>query len=176
MIADGSSYAATSPSANALQRADDRARARLALMRQLQASLCGSHKALQALDLAGIEQGTSEQVSLSRKLAEDLRSHGVAACGKRLWDGNQWLDDPAAGRVQCAPSLAEELRRSERGVWQALRLQLALLERAQCKLRVLANMLADPSRNYGPLPAQSGGPRRWPFLTSERERSDRCRA
>lgn len=112
---------------------------RLALLRALLASLCESHQALLELDLAGIERGTREQVVLSRKLAEDFRQGGI------------WLAKERR--------LAEEIRQSEHEVWRAARGQAALLARVQGKLRVVANMLADPSVNYGPLLARSGA---WP--------------
>jgi hypothetical protein len=136
MLADDSISEATIPSAGALLPAEEGVRIRLGLLRALQASLAASRKALLELDLAGIERGTSEQAALSRKLTEDFRR----------------------GRVRLAreQQLAEELRQSEREVWQAARVQAALLTRAQGKLRVLANMLADPSMNYGPLLARSG--------------------
>ncbi|MFZ0774294.1 MAG: hypothetical protein WCA49_23760 [Candidatus Sulfotelmatobacter sp.] len=138
MLPEDSIPGAAIPPESALQRADERVRIRLALTRDLQASLSASHKALLALDLRGIERGTSEQVGLSRKLAEDLRRGRVSPAREKR--------------------LAEELRQSEREVWQAARLQAALLARAQCKLRVLSNMLADPSVNYGPLLTRSGAP------------------
>jgi hypothetical protein len=48
--------------------------------------------------------------------------------------------------------LDEELRQSGSRVLAAGRLQAALLARAQRQLRVLVNMLTDPSANYGPMP------------------------
>jgi hypothetical protein len=54
-----------------------------------------------------------------------------------------------------SPEPEEELRRSCQRVLEATRLQAALLARARTKLRVLANMLAGQSVNYGPLVAGS---------------------
>lgn len=127
MSSNESTHAATH-SADTLQPGVELAPTRLTLMRQLQASLAQSCKALLALDLAGIERGTREQVGLSQELAE-----GFARAGREL-GGDE----------------GEELRQNELGVLQALRLQSALLARARCKLRVLANMLAGPSASYGP--------------------------
>ena len=114
-------------------------RSRLALLRELQASLSGSRRALLALDLGGIERGTREQIELGGRLAEDM------AAGNRR------------------PGRDLELQRAEDEVRQALRLQAALLARARAKLRVLGNMLAGPSANYAAPPARSlAPPRAWP--------------
>jgi|SRR5271154_4047652 len=151
MLADDSLYGAAVPCESALQSADERVRIRLALTRALQASLCASRKALLELNLAGIERGTSEQIELSRELAEDLR-RGIGWPARERRSG----EDRAPGFAVCVPQLAEELRQSEREVLQAARLQAALLARSQGKLRVLSNMLAGSSCNYGPLLARSG--------------------
>jgi hypothetical protein len=107
---------------------------RLELMRQLEASLCKSHQALAALDLAGIRQGTRDQWSLCRSLGLEMRQVKAA-------EGRHLGDDTETSR---------ELRRSEWKVLEAARLQAALLKRAQRKLAVIANMLAGAERNYGP--------------------------
>jgi len=99
-------------------------------MRELEASLAGSRKALLALDLEDIERGTRDQVGLIRA----LETTGTSA--------------EASSLRGLPPSMAEELRRCEAGVLQEARLQAALLARAQRKLRILANMLADPSLSY----------------------------
>jgi len=102
---------------------------RLKLLQDLEASLNGSRRALLALDLAAIEQGTREQVGLVLEMQR--------LCERTL-------------RSETAPQqeIAEEIRRSEEAVLQAARVQAALLARAQRKLRILANMLAGPSLNY----------------------------
>jgi hypothetical protein len=148
MSPEESIYAASN-SANIMPRPAELVQ-RLALMRQLQASLFGSRNALLALDLAGIEQGTREQVELSLQLAEDIRRESTPAAKIRPLTRKHPASGLAGHPPELEPELKEEIRRSEREVLQALRLQSALLVRAQCKLRVLANMLAGPSVNYGP--------------------------
>ena len=133
--------------ANAGARANEFVLARLAWLGELEASLTGSRKALQALDLAGIEQRTREQVDLIREF-DALRRR-------------QTGDDGAPGFAVGAPELEKELRRSGTRILEALRLQAALLARARCKLRVLANMLAGPSIDYGRLLAKGGAPSAW---------------
>jgi hypothetical protein len=134
----------------------------------LQASLSGSREALLALDLDGIEQGTREQIGLSIKLAEDI------ARAKRKRREEFGLPLEVVGEIkreikqemkpEIEPRMREELRQSQLGVVQALRLQSALLVRAQWKLRVLSNMLAGPSVNYGPPIARRGAlPRGFSF-------------
>lgn len=102
----------------------------LALFCQLEASLHGSRKALLARDLAGIEQGTREQRALAGKVEAVLRKSIVFS----------------------GSGLEQELKQAGKRVLAAGRLQAALLARARLKLRVLANMLAGPSVNYGPAP------------------------
>jgi hypothetical protein len=116
-------------------------------MRDLEASLDGSRKALLALDVAGIERGTSEQVSLLREFD--------AIRGPTREDG-------AAGVAAHTPELERELRRSGMRIVEVAGLQTALLARARSKLRVLANMLAGPSVDYGQLLVRRGEePRSW---------------
>jgi hypothetical protein len=119
-------------------QAEKEVRIRLALMEQLEASLVGSRKALLALDLPGIERGTREQVAL-------LGAIGRVRAGEM---GNGWRSVPEG-----ATDLQADLRNGEIRVREAARLQAALLARSRAKLRVLGNMLADPSVNYGPLPS-----------------------
>ena len=121
------------PSPNAERLADESIPARLAWMGELEASLDGSRKALLALDLSGIERGTREQVGLIRKF-EGMKVDSIAR----------------------APDLEKELRRQGTTIMGAVRLQAALLARAQGKLRVLANMLAGTSADYGQLLARQG--------------------
>jgi len=120
-----------------LERGEEPSRTYQTLLGQLEASLHGSRKALIALDLAGMERGTREQVVLTREI-EAVRRRSIAPADKRTREQE------------------EELRQSGNRVLAAARLQAALLVRARCKLRVLANMLADPSVNYGPLLARNG--------------------
>jgi hypothetical protein len=113
----------------------ERVRARLSLLGQLEASLNRSRKALLALDLAGIERGTAEQVCVIRELGAFLQ----------------------LGTILPGSGLEEDLRRSESRILQTARLQAALLVRARSKLRILGNMLAGPSSSYGPITARNGG-------------------
>jgi hypothetical protein len=157
-------------SAKILRRTPELERTRLALMRELQASLLASRKALLALDLAAIGQGTREQVELSRKLGRNIGGRGksagrigrrmeprpVARCAALAPELEPGLGPELGPELE--PELKAELRRAEFELWQALRLQSALLTRARAKLRVLSNMLAGPSVTYGP-PWAPGGAR-----------------
>ena len=129
---------ACTPPAKASETQDDLVRCRLALMGELEASLDASRKALLALDLAGIELGTREQIGLLRNL-EAVRQRSTLAC-------------PA--------ELEHETRRCGHRILQAARLQSAILARARAKLRVVANMLAGQSVTYGPLVARNAAPLR----------------
>lgn len=106
---------------------------RLALMHELQASLAQSRQAVVALNLPAMDQGTREQWRLSRKLQAEIQ-------------GQAHL-----------PERTQELVRSEYGVMQALRLQAALLAKAQRKLQVLRNTLAGSATNYGFVLERSAG-------------------
>jgi hypothetical protein len=115
----------------------------ISLMRELEASLHASRKALLALDLAGIENGNRQQVQLIRELGRLLRRSPATVPGQQ----------PMRNRVPWpAPSteVESELRQCCSQVLEAARLQAALLVRARAKLRVLANMLAGRSATYGP--------------------------
>jgi len=147
--------------ANAGQLAAELLPDRLAVMRELEASLQGSRKALLALDLA-IERGTREQVRLIRELEMVLRRPTASSA-----IGRQPAEDAAQGLPACAPELEEELRRCESRVRDGARLQAALLARARSKLRVLANMLADPSVTYERLLAGTGAPSHVLVVASE---------
>jgi hypothetical protein len=159
-------------SARARGPSDELRQACLLLMRQLEASLHGSRKALLALDLVSIERETREQVGLIVGL-DTVRQQALTppASGIR---------PPKNGAPENGgePELGEELRQSAHRILSAARLQAALLMRARSKLHVLANMLAGTSVDYGPLLAKSGVPQRV-FVSSikhEAEGSDPCRA
>jgi hypothetical protein len=137
------------PPASARERADALLWARMALMSELEASLQTSRNALVALDLAGIERGTSEQVGLIEEL-DALTRRSVAPLESERPLAEQEAHGPT-------PGLEEEVRRSAYRILEASRLHAALLARAQWKLRVLANILAGPSVTYGPLLARNGG-------------------
>jgi hypothetical protein len=113
----------------------------VSLLRRLQASLGRSSRALVALDLAGIEGETREQRELVRALA--VRAKPLH------WKNEPEIENDSAQATERRLQMARELRQSEAQVRQALRLQAALLRRSQHKLRVMANMLADPAANYG---------------------------
>jgi hypothetical protein len=61
------------PAEEALDRREEPMRTHRTLMDQLEASLAGSRQALLALDLAGIERGTREQVVLAGEIEAALR-------------------------------------------------------------------------------------------------------
>jgi hypothetical protein len=121
----------------------------LAVLRELEASLLASRRALLALDLGAIERGTSEQAGLIREFDALLRPGLSAGTPERI--------------PERIPERQETLRQSAQRILEASRLQAALLARAQRKLRVLANMLAGPSASYGGLRAGNGGQRRGVF-------------
>lgn len=127
---------------------------RLQLLQELEASLSGSRQALLALDLAGIEQGTREQVGLVRELQSfpDMQ-----------------MPQPGAETPSSPRETVEEVRRCEQSVLQAVRVQAALLARAQRKLLILANMLAGPSLDYGCLFAKPNGAAPSIYAMRERE-------
>lgn len=143
------------PSAAALEAAEDLVRHRLALMGELEASLDASRKALLALNLAGIELGTREQVGLLRKL-EAVLQRSMAPLERE----RRPAEDRAQARLAYAPELENETRRCGHRILQAARLQAALLARARAKLRVVANMLAGQSVTYGPPVAGNSAPLR----------------
>jgi hypothetical protein len=118
--------------------------ARLALMNKLQLSLAGSHGALLELDLAGMQEKTSEQIGLSGDLQALLRR--LAALSAAKHSSGSGL---RSGLPGTDPNLVHALGRSEVSVLRALRLQMALLRRAQQRLRIVANTLAGSSVDYG---------------------------
>jgi hypothetical protein len=138
---------------------------RLQLLRGLELSLSGSRQALLALDLAGIEQGTREQVGLVRELQKfperEMRMRRLRPgfepeqTSERREGGTE---ETGAEVPPWSGEMAEDVRRCEEAVLQAARVQAALLARARRKLRILANMLAGPSLNYSCLFAKPDGP------------------
>lgn len=117
------------PAVKAMNGGDEPVRTCLTMLSQLEASLHGSRKALLARDLARVEQETGEQRVLAGKI-EAILQQRIAPSGS---------------------GLEEDLKQSGKRVLAAGRLQAALLARAQRQLRVLVNMLADPSATYGPM-------------------------
>jgi len=97
------------------------------------------------MDLAGIERQTEGQADLIRKF-ERLLAEGMQAQASR----QQAEKDTRSAAHLWSPGLEEEIRWKAHRIAEATRLQAALLTRAQCKLRILANMLAGFSVIYGP--------------------------
>lgn len=157
---------AASFSADHRQRSAEQARVRLAIMGELHTSLLASCEALLALDLAGIMRGTREQVGLSAQLAREMGQETQCAVQDKPPAQNQPAPYFAAGssalNAKKRAEITEELKQSQDRLWQALRLQSAILARARAKLRVLANAVAGPSVNYGPPPVHSGARRHAP--------------
>jgi hypothetical protein len=163
----GNSAPANPASGEVAEPDDELFRSRLALMTALEISLESSRKALLSLDVAGIERGTGEQIGWIREFDTVFLRSMARVPAKRFSAENVALE-PA-----CEPHLEQDLRRSEKRVQDALRLQAALLARAARKLRVIANMLAGASASYGPFPEQKAGLLCTNRLTSERV--DSCR-
>lgn len=150
-----------------LERADALIAAR-GLMVELETSLDCSRQALLALDLAGIERQTAEQVELIRKLEKFLPKGMSAPASERHSE-----EDARSVLSAFMPVAEEEVRRNANRIVEAARLQAALLRRAQCKLCIMANMLAGPSVIYGPFLGWNGAPTAAPF--SAAGESDSCR-
>jgi hypothetical protein len=94
---------------------------RLALLADLESSLRSTEQAILARDVAGLERATDEQANLHRRLVL-LPVHG----------------SPFSAAVMEA----------QRRVLQLGQVESALLERAQQRLRMLANWLAGPEAEY----------------------------
>jgi hypothetical protein len=114
---------AASPSTLVFPLAAKNDRVSREILRELDASLRASQKALLSGDLAGIEQGTREQEHLRRALEAlwTARPHG-------------FTEDRA---------LLEQ-------VLHLGRVQVALLSRAQRSLRITSRVLAGPGADYAP--------------------------
>lgn len=121
----------------------------LELLRELEASLLRSRAALLALDLDGIAQGTLEQIELVR---------AMTSSGQREMQTERNPETVAADARVSAPEIAAELKLCAASVLQAGRVQAALLDRMQRKLRILGNMLAGPSVSYGCVLARDNAP------------------
>jgi hypothetical protein len=163
-----SEFAGSAVPANAGEQRDESGAALLAWMEELESSLLGSHRALLKLDLAGIERETSEQAGLIGKFDVVRRQSGGAfhLTGHSL--------------TGYTTGWERELRSSVSRILEATRLQAALLARAQAKLRVLANMLAGPSVDYGPFLARRAAGATGMAIEAERlgmrRRREKCRA
>jgi len=108
---------------------------RVSVLRELEASLQASQRALLNRDVSELEQHTSEQVRLQKTLTS-------------LWscDAHSMASDPACSDVE----LAVEVRAALIRVQHLSRIQAALVARAQQSLRIIENLLAGPQANYAP--------------------------
>jgi hypothetical protein len=128
----------------------------LTLVAELEASLADSQKALLALDLAGIERGTREQALLGRNLeALVLRTRRIVTV--ELARGKERPLAPPSP----TPEELSGLRAAANGVLQSIRVQAALLTRAQRALRIRAHRVAGIGATYGPFPAPDRGLSLW---------------
>jgi len=113
--------------------APELAAAAISVLLELEAGLHSSQKALLARDMAGVEQGTREQIRLRRAL-EILAP----------WE---------------AARTSSELRTTAMRILHLGRVQAALLDRARRWSRMISNLLAGPEASYGrPLCAGDIGP------------------
>ena len=105
-----------------------------ALFADLETSLADSQQALLARDFTRFEQCTREQIGLHRALEVmwPLSSCDLASC--------------------------TALREAQLRVLRAVRVQAALLDRAQRWIRTLANLIAGPEANYCPHTNNTKGP------------------
>ena len=113
----------------------------LALLADLEISLKTTQKALVARDLAGLEQGTREQMRLERELRNHWIQISIEPQGRR-----------ASETVPMLPQtpFTEELRHAAWRVLALGRTQAALLVRARRRLRTTAHLLAGTNASYGP--------------------------
>lgn len=128
-------------------------RTRLMLMGELEASLELSRKALLELDLLKIESETQRQASWIQKF-HALMQPAVVPMERSA------VPNALRGFLPFAEA-EQECKRSQARIFDALRLQAALLARARAKLRVLGNMLAGPTAPYGLLHAGDRVLTRW---------------
>jgi len=117
------------------------------LLRELEASLQRSIRAILLMDAAVLEGETRQQIGLMRAISvatprtdPGLLANGRTESAKMELDGREWAD----------PELLDKVRQGRGRIIEAVRLQAALLSRARGKLQVLANMLSGPSVLYGP--------------------------
>jgi hypothetical protein len=113
----------------------------LDLLQKLEESIVRGCEAMLKLDLEGIENGTREQLHLLQEFAGVGPQFAKAARSPAKSSSETAEQGAADARLVKAAALR---------VIHATRLQLALLARAQRKLRVLAHMLAGPGACYLP--------------------------
>jgi hypothetical protein len=124
----------------------------LALLQELEASLEQSQRALLKRDLAGIEQGTREQIGLQQALAALWAS---AAPAVPAVPEDQRAADPA---ISFGPlsfglresNLAPTVLAAQRRVLHLGRVQAAVLSRARQSLKMIFYLAAGPQTTYGP--------------------------
>lgn len=115
-------------------------------MAELEASLENSRKALLAMDLSGIEGRTQEQEVLLQRFDEQIRQGPQLMGHRRTSTGD--------GRpLMLLFPLEEEIQPQAIKIQNAVRLQSALLNRAQKKLRLLSRLVAGLSFTYEPFAA-----------------------
>ncbi|HEY6769638.1 MAG TPA: hypothetical protein VI386_33270 [Candidatus Sulfotelmatobacter sp.] len=126
-------------------------RACLALLCELAASLESSQRSLLALDVAGTEHCTREQIRLQRHLAALLPHSGLSPAAalqkQRLLTGLRTADSSAT---------THKIREEAERIRHLAHVQAALLRRAQQFTRVLANLIAGNEALYQ-RPTPSGG-------------------
>jgi hypothetical protein len=141
-------------------REDARNRSCLALVCELEESLRLSQSALLALDAAGTERWTREQIRLWRALRAILPVPVSPVLVSAAGEFRREIPP-------CLPELAAQLHAAAIRVQQLARVQAALLRRSQQFLCVLANWMAGPQMPYGPPGDASGGGSGAPAETHE---------
>ena len=117
--------------------------ASLELLHRLEESLQASQRALLSRDLALIEQSTCEQIR-------------VRAALEMLWATK--ANEQASHAAEDEAEFASELRQALQRVLRDGRIQIALVNRAQRRMRTIENVLAGPGGNYSvPQPEQMVG-------------------
>jgi len=119
------------------------AQATLAILRDLEASLQSSQKALLSRDIAAVEQGTSEQARLVRAL--EILCPARASVNA---NGPVPENDCASPGLCSEPALLDELRVSKDRVLHLTRVHAALLSRERQFLTLLSNLMAGPDARY----------------------------
>jgi hypothetical protein len=122
-------------------------RSHLKWTQALESSLNRSLRALIDLNLESLRSATAEQILLAQEMAAMLEG------GHEAQNNPQPAGDEPQVLVP-AVELPGELRSMQRRIYEALRLQSAVLVRSQRKQSVLANMLAGVGVPYGPLPVR----------------------
>ncbi|HLW89272.1 MAG TPA: hypothetical protein VKR57_12325 [Terriglobales bacterium] len=132
---------------------EEMAQTLLGLMKQMEASLQGSHTAVLASDGLGLENCTREQARLQRAVELLLGPQAWPGTGTEKDDLRQARSGESrfAPRfvTQCPPQLRSELLAEEWRVLQGTRVQAALLRRARQFQCILANLAAIQGSHWG---------------------------